>query len=237
MTLFHPFSRPFFRLVAATLGMACLPCGAQQGGKLALQFMTFPMTMKPLQVELLVGEGKTVKLDVPSNELGPIVRVPRMSSLVFGKTDVNEEGEPEFKIYGQGKPVAAPKQLVLLLRKGRDMAAGFEVRVISSDVKKFAGGKLLFVNAAKISIGGYAGGVQFAIKPGAHTIVKPKLEANGRLAHVKFFYNKKGKASPFFSSMWPIAKHNRGLVFFYHNPKNANKIQLHTFRHFLEVDD
>lgn len=230
-------SRLFLGLVTATLGMASLPCSAQQSEKLALQFMTFPITMKPLQVELLVGEGKTIKLDVPSNELGPIVRVPRMSSLVFGKTDVNEEGEPEFKIYGQGKPVAAPKQLVLLLRKGRDMASGFEVRVISSDIKKFAGGKLLFVNASKVYVGGFAGSVKFALKPGAHTIVKPKLEANGRLAHVEFFYNKKGKTTPFFSSMWPIAKHNRGLVFFYHNPKNANKIQLHTFRHFLEVGD
>jgi len=237
MLPFPTFFRRFFRLFAATLSMACLPCGAQQGGNLALQFMTFPMTMKPLDLELAVGKGKTVKLRVPSNELGPTVRVPRMSSLVFGKTTLNEKQEPVFKVYGKGKPVAAPKQLVLLLRKGRDMAAGFEVRVISSDINKFAGGKLLFVNAAKINIGGYAGGVKFALKPGAHTIVKPKLEANGRLAHVKFFYNKKGETSPFFSSMWPVAKHNRGLVFFYHNPKNANKIQLHTFRHFLEVDD
>lgn len=233
MTHFHPFFRPFFSLVAATLAMACLPCAAQQGGGLALQFMTFPMTMKPLKLELLVGEGKTVKLEIPSNELGPVVRVPRMSSLVFGETVLNDEEKPVFKIYGKGKPVAAPKQLVLILRKGSDMASGFEVRVISSDIKKFGGGKLLFVNAAKINVGGYAGGVKFALKPGGHTIVKPKLQPNGRLAHVEFFYNKKGKATPFFTSMWPAAKHYRGLVFFYHNPKNDNKIQLHTFRHYL----
>jgi hypothetical protein len=62
------------------------------------------------------------------------------------------------------------------------------------------------------------------------------MEANGRLAHVEFFYNKEGKAVPFFSSMWPVDKLTRGLVFFYHDPNNANKIQLHSFRDFLDAE-
>jgi hypothetical protein len=108
--------------------------------------------------------------------------------------------------------------------------------VISGETSSFSGGKLLFINAAKVSIGGTAGGVKFALKPGKHAVVKPKPGENGRLAHVQFLYNKKGKATPFFSSMWPVSKLYRGLVFFYHNPNNANKIQLHSFRHFLEDD-
>lgn len=227
-------SRAFLYLAMATLGMATLPCGAQQEETYALQFMTFPMTMEPLKVELLVGEERTVELEVPSNEMSPIVRVPRMPSLVFGETVLNEEQKPMFKIYGKGMPAAAPKQLVLLLRKGPDMAGGFEVRAIASDIKAFNGGKILFVNAARIDIAGHAGKEKFALKPGAHEILKPGLEPNGRLTHVEFFYNRDGKAVPFFSSMWPVAKQYRGLVFFYHDPKNANKIQLHSFRDFLE---
>jgi hypothetical protein len=215
---------------------AAPPSNAQQAG-VKMQFMTFPMTMEPLRVELLVGEGKTLELFVPSNELGPVVEVPPMASLVFGETVLNEEQKPEFKVYGRGKPVAAPKQLVLLLRRGPDMAGGFEVRAVSNDVQAFAGGKLLFVNAASIDIAGRIGGQNaFALKPGAQTILKPKLEANGRLAHVEFFYNQEGKPVPFFSSMWPVANEYRGLIFFYHDPKNANKIQFHSFRDFLDPE-
>lgn len=222
-----------------------MPCSAQRGDTMNLQFMTFPMSMKPLPVELLVGEGETIKLEVPSNEVGPVVNVPRMPSLVLGESVLDENdkpifderGKPLFKVYGQGVPLGAPKQLVLLLRKGRDMSAGFDVRVISSDVKKFGGGKILFLNAAMIDIGGNVGGVKFAIKPGQQTVIKPKLGDNGRLAFVEFFYERKGKAVPFFSSMWPVAEQYRGLVFFYHNPKNKNKITLHTYRDFLGAVD
>lgn len=228
-------SRSFLRMLAATIGLAALPCAAQQEETYALQFMTFPVPMEPLKVEMLVGEGKTIELQVPGNELGPTVRVPRMASFVFGETVLNAEQKPEFKVYGKGTPSTAPKQLVLLLRKGNDMASGFDVRAVASDIKAFDGGKILFVNAAKTDIGGKAGGnVKFSLKPGAHEILKPGLEANGRLAHVEFFYKKQGKAVPFFSTMWPVAKHFRSLVFFYQDPNNADKIQLHTYRHFLE---
>ena len=202
-----------------------------------LQFMTFPMVMEPLEVELLVGEGKTVILKIPSNEFSETVRVPRMASLVFGKTVFDEkEKKPSFKIYGQGKPDEASKQLVLLIRKGGTMVDGFEVRAISSDIKAFGGGKLLFVNATKVSIGGKTGDKPFALKTGAQAIIKPKLEANGRLTHVEFFYAREDKAVPFFSAMWPVADHYRGLVFFYHDPNNENKIRIHSFRDFLGAD-
>jgi hypothetical protein len=204
-----------------------------QEEQMSLQFITFPNTIEPLKVELLLSEGRTVELLVPSNELGPVVRVPRMATLVLGEKIINKEQEPEFKIYGQGKSTSAPKQLVLLLRKGKDMASGFDVRAISSDTSDFSGGKLLFVNAAKIDIAGDVGKNTFALKPGTHKIIKPKLEANGRLAEAKFWYNKDGEAVPFFNSMWPVSDQFRGLIFFYHDPNNNHKIQIHSFRDFI----
>lgn len=221
---------------AAFVAFSPLQSSAQET-QMSLQFITFPTTIEPLKVELLLSEGRTMELLVPSNELGPKVSVPRLGSLVLGENIINEEQKPEFKIYGQGKPTAAAKQLVLLIRKGNDMASGIEVRTISSDSGNFSGGKLLFVNAAKIDIAGIAGEKQFALKPGAQTIIKPNLEKNGRLAEVKFWFNNNGEAVPFFNSMWPVAEQFRGLVFFYHNPNNANKIQIHSFRDFLAEEE
>lgn len=219
-------------ITAAFVALSSLQSYAQEE-LMSLKFITFPMTMEPMKVELLLSEGRTMELLVPSNELGPTLRVPRMASLVFGESIINKEQKPEFKIYGQGKPSAGPKQLVLLIRKGKDMSSGLEIRAISSDINEFAGGKLLFVNATKIDIAGDVGKKPFTLKPGMHTIIKPKLEENGRLAEVKFWFNNKGEAVPFFNSMWPVADQYRGLIFFYHDPNNDNKIQIHSFRDFL----
>jgi hypothetical protein len=219
-------------ITAAFVALSSLQSYAQEE-LMSLKFITFPMTMEPMKVELLLSEGRTMELLVPSNELSPTIRVPRMASLVFGKTTINEEQKTEFKIYGQGKPTTGPNQLVLLIRKGKEMSSGFEVRAISSDINEFAGGKLLFVNATKVDIAGDVGKIPFTLKPAIHRIIKPKLEENGRLAEVKFWYNKDGEAVPFFNSMWPVSDEYRGLIFFYHDPNNDNKIQIHSFRDFL----
>lgn len=230
-------SKPFKTAVIAAIATLSSVTSHAQEQQMSLQFITFPMAIEPLKVEMLLSEGRTMELLVPSNELGPTVRAPRMASLVLGERIINEEQKPEFKIYGQGKPTAAPKQLILLIRKGNDMANGFEVRAISSDINEFAGGKLLFLNATKIDIAAEVGQKPFALKPGSHTILKPKLEKNGRLTEVKFWYNNDGKAVPFFNSMWPVSDQFRGLIFFYHDSDNDNKIHIHSFRDFMQEDE
>lgn len=219
--------------LAAAFALFPLPIQAQEQETMRLQFMTFPLTIEPLEVELVVGEGQTIKLKVPSNEFSETARVPRMASLVFGESVMDAENKPSFKVYGRGKAAAESKQLVLLLRRGKTMADGFEVRAIPSDIEHFGGGKLLFINASTTNIGGKAGHQPFALKPGGHTIIKPKLEANGRLAYVEFFYSRDGKPIPFFNSMWPVADNNRGIAFFYNDPNKQNKITLHSYREFL----
>jgi hypothetical protein len=235
--MIFPHSIICVALVAALSLSASPSAQAQTPETMSLQFMTFPLAVEPLEVEMLVGEGKTIKIKVPSNELSDAVRIPLMGSLVFGETVLDEKKKPTFKIYGEGKPAAAPKQLVLLLRKGKEMADGFEVRAIPCDIQAFGGGKIMFVNATKVEIGGQIGHKPFALKPNAHTIIKPSLEANGRLTYVELSYNQNGKAVPFFNTLWPVADNYRGLVFFYHDPNNENKIQLHSFRDFLGVNE
>lgn len=188
--------------------------------------------MEFLPVELLVGEGETIKLEVPSNELSGSVRVPRMTSWVFGEKFTNAEGKPSFKIFGETKSIPSSNQLILLIRKGKNMADGVEVRTIANDLSEFGGGKFLFMNAAKVDIAGDAGGEKFALRPDAHTIVKPKPDPGGGLFQATFAFRRDDKPQPFFSSRWPVSDKTRGFIFFYHDP-NTQQLRMHSIRDFL----
>ncbi len=80
-----------------------LMTGASAQEKISLQFLAFPKKLQPLPVELLVGEGKTIEVDTPGNELSTTYKVPPLESIVVGKTTVNEEGESVFQVYGKAK--------------------------------------------------------------------------------------------------------------------------------------
>jgi hypothetical protein len=222
-------------LLVAGLALSLLPCGAQEGGEVTLQFLSFPKSLDPQPVELLVGEGKTLEVKIPTNELSKPYKVTRLASWAVGESTVGEDGKPVFKVFGQAPALASPKQLILLVRKGADNADGMEVIPIDSRVANFGGGKFLFMNAAKIDIAGEIGGEKFAVRPGKHVVVRPvtgKTENGRKLVHTSLFFRKDDEAKPFFSSVWPLSDKARSLVFFYHDPQ-TNNLRLHTIRDFL----
>ena len=205
-----------------------------QQPQVELKFITFPSTLEPMEMEMIVGEGEVRKLEIPSNELSEPYRVQRLNQMVFGKMGQDTEGNPKFDTWGKGNFSSGAKQIVLILRKGKTLEEGFEVRAISSDPNAFGGGKMLFLNASGLDIAGTAGTKPFSLKPARHAIVEPKAERNGRLAFVEFFYrNKEGKAEGFFNSWWPVDKFSRGLIFFYQDPARDNRITFHSYREFL----
>jgi hypothetical protein len=224
----------FARLVlGASLGLALLPCTAQDGVEVTLQFLSFPKTIDPKPVELLIGDGKTIEVQIPTNEMSAPYKVRQQGTWAVGKSVTGEDGKPAFKAYGSSKALASPKQLILLLRKGPENADGMDVIPIDNQVKSFGGGKFLFMNAAKIDIAGVVGEEKFAIKPGQHVIIKPKAELEERdHCQSSFYFRKEDEAKPFFSSTWPLNEKARGLVFFYHDP-NTQRLRLHTIRTFL----
>lgn len=225
---------PILRLI--TIFSLCLWAGfaSAQQPPLELKFITFPSCQEPLEVEMIVGKDQVTKLAIPSNELSATYRIPRLNQMVLGKMGQDPEGNPKFDIWGKGNLAAGQKQIVMILRKGKALEDGFEVRAISSDPDAFGGGKLLFLNAASVPIAGVAGKQQFSLKPARHAIVQPKAERNGRLAYVEFFYqDENGKAVPFFTSWWPVHELTRGLVFFYQDPSRENRITFHSYREFL----
>jgi hypothetical protein len=189
--------------------------------------------VSPEPIELSIGKGKTIEVEIPSNALSKVYNVKRPENWIFGESTTNEKDEPIFNAFGQVKALSSPEQLILLIREGKKNSDGFEVIALDNQVSKFGGGKFLFMNMAKVDIAGIIGKQKFAIKPNKFTIVKPEPEkANARVCHVRLFYTKKNKAKPFFSSKWPISIGSRGFIFFYHDPK-TKQLRYHSIRDFL----
>ena len=222
-------------VIVTAVILASLPCFAQEGGEITLQFLSFPKSVAPEPVELLVGEGKTIEVEIPTNALSAEYRVKRPERWVFGKSSVDEEGKESFDIYGQAAVPSSQKQIILLVRQGKGNADGMEIIPIENNADNFGGGIFLFMNATKVDIAGTIGDKKFALAPGKIANVKPQAKAADRnegTVHTKLFFRTETEAKPFFSSTWPLNDKARNFVFFYHDPY-SKRLRLHTIRDFL----
>ena len=213
-------------------GISVLPCLAQEGESVTLQFLSFPRAINPEPVELVVGEGKTIKVETPTNELSAPYKVKLQSIWQVGETVVGKDDKPAFKVFGQATALASSQQLILLVHKGKTNSDGFDVIPIDYRPTEFGGGKFLFMNAAKIDIAGVVGSEKFVVKPGQHSIIKPKADRDTKgLFNILIYFRKDAQAKPFFSSTWPLSDVARSLIFFYHDP-DTKHLRLHTIRDF-----
>lgn len=220
------------RAIAAVFILCVSPCLAQEAAKISLRFLSFPKAIDPVKLELQVSEGKTIKIAAPSNEFSPPADVVSTGVWSVGETVEGPDGKPVFKEYGRTKAVDSPQQMLLLVRKGKADADGFELLALDGRVDGFGGGKFLFINAAKVDIAGVVGSEKFVVKPGKHSIIKPKGEAvNNKLVHTTLYYRKDDQPKPFFSSNWPLSDAARSLIFIYHDP-DTRRLRLHSIRDF-----
>ena len=208
-----------------------LVLSAQEGAKVKIKIVSFPKSLDPEPVELLVGEGKTLEVETPSNEISRSYTVPAQASWRVGRTVTGEDGKETFEILGEARALPSSSQLLLLVRKGPDKADGFKVIPIDYRPSGFGKGKMLFVNAAAVSVAGDVGSRKFAIKPGQLEIISPKPDETGRLCQAILYYEKEGKPQPFFSSRWPVNDRSKALVFIYHGDGDR-KLRLHAIRDF-----
>lgn len=216
----------------STCFLSPLPGMAQAETSVTLKFLSFPSIESPTPVELVVGEGKTIKVEIPTNELSAPYKIKSQSTWVIGETVKAKDDKPAFTVFGQAPAPAASDQLILLIRKGKSNADGFDVIPINSLKTEFSGGKFLFVNAAAVDIAGVVGTEKFVIKPGTHAIIQPKGDAKDKtLCQTEIYFNKDNQAKPFFSSTWPLSDDARALIFFYHDPE-TKRLRLHTIRDF-----
>ena len=218
--------------VIASFGISFIDCAAKEGGNIILQFLSFPKAVDPKPVELVVGEGKTIKVEIPTNTLSKSYTVKRQDVWAIGATGVDEKEKPVFNVFGKAESLASSKQLILLVRKGENNADGMDVIPIDNDTANFGGGKFLFMNATKVDIAGEAGGLKFAIKPGESTIIKPQAVNNDQASEEMFSFHKDNETKPFFSSKWPISDKSRSLIFFYNDP-TSQRLRMHSIRDFI----
>ena len=218
-------------LIAALV--ACTPpCLAQAAAEVRLSFVSFPKSNEPVKAKLWLGEGRTIDIEAPSNWLSEPVKVAPMGAWAVGDMVTAADGRQVFKELGRTNAPAAAEQIVLLIRKGADNAAGFELVALDAGANGFGAGKYLFLNAAKVDVAGIVGGQKFVTAPGKHMIVKPKPADDGPTFHAALYFRQGEEARPFFSSEWRINENARNLVFFYHDPKTRH-IRLHAIKDHL----
>ena len=205
-------------------------------GEIELQFVSFPKSLDSKPVELLIGEEKTMLVEMPTNSISPVYKVKPLSKWMIGKTTVDDEGKPSFDVYGQAPAISSTKQLILVIRKGKDDADGLKLIPMDYSQAGFGGGKYLLLNAANIDIAGAIGTAKFALKPGKYTLLAPKptkVKGERKYCFAKFFYRKGKNTQPFFSSTLRFNKGARSMVFFYIDPKTKH-LKLHTIRKYVK---
>jgi hypothetical protein len=222
------------RLIFLTAWLIPLMCMGQEK-QVSLQFVCFPISSDPQPVSLLVGEGKVISVELPSNILSPVYKVPALGSWVLGKAAEDAEGEFVFDSYGQTPSTGSDTQMILVIRKGKEDKDGFEMVSFDSGTKGFGGGKYIFLNGARVDIAGDAGGTQFALKPQKHMLIAPtpsETKGDRKYLYITLYFRKGEEATPFYESTWRLSDKARTLVFFHHDP-NTGQLRTHTIRDYL----
>ena len=106
MTLLRPL-----RLAFLTFSFVCqLSANAQEEKNVTLKFLSFPGISNPTPVELVVGEGRTLKVEIPSNELSAPYKVRIQTNWVVGETGIDKDNKPTFTVFGQTPALASNDQ-------------------------------------------------------------------------------------------------------------------------------
>lgn len=194
-----------------------------QGEKqVSLQFLAFPHQNPPEPIELLTGEGTTIPIDIPGNELSPAYRVKGLSSIVVGVTKEGAEKKPVFETLAKAPALASTKQIILLLRKGDHNSDGFLMVPVDGDLAKFAGGNYFFINASNLAVAGKIGDKTFALKPGQRSLVQPNPNHPNGGCQVTLSFQKEEKWKAFYDTRWTVNKRFRSLIFFYQDPETGS---------------
>jgi len=210
------------------LGLSAAALG--QGGAVTVKLLSFPRIAEPEKVELIIGEKKTIEVEIPSNRFSDPYKVPKCASWTLGKTD--PAAENGFKVYGTGRSLGAPHQLLLLLRKGPNNEDGFRVIPFNTTKAGFGGRQFLIINMARQDVAGQVGKQRFIIKPGKHTVISPKADQGKDLCHAMLMIPKEEEWKTFFSSNWPLRDDARGFIMIYNIP-GSTRVKLHSIRDFL----
>lgn len=218
------------------IGTAMTPMLRAQQPEVTIRFVSFPMNNGEEAIELITGEGKTIKVELPTNRLSAEYKVPRIQKWVLGQTvEGAKEGEKTFDVFGEVSSLGFGKQLVLVIRGGPDKPNAFTLTAFDAGQAGFTGGSYLFFNASKVDIAATLGESHLALKPQTHKLMTPtltKLEKDGNQVHTRIYFRRGEEAVPFYTSAWRFNGKARSMVFFHHDP-HTGQLRTHTIRDYL----
>ena len=206
-----------------------------QDKEVSVQFVSFPISNDPEPIELLVGEGKSLSVELPTTNLSPVYKVPAMNQWVLGKMAIGQKEQKTFKAYGKAESAGTGTQLVLVIKEGKTFADGLKLIPMKYDPEYFAGGRFFMMNTTKVDIGIEMGTTRVGLKPDTFKLIDPEAskEVNGnKQLFIKVYFRNEDKMKPFYSSTWRLNDKARSLVFFYHDP-DCLRIRTHTIRNYL----
>ncbi|MFT5905601.1 MAG: hypothetical protein ACI9E1_001199 [Cryomorphaceae bacterium] len=227
------YHRPNFLQLLCSLAM-CLGAHAQES-MVNLHFISFPKEVNLEPLELLIGEGKVIKIETSSNSVSKSYQVPALSSWVLGRSLI-EKGKFKFETSGQVKSIAAKTQLILIIRKDKDGDGGLELIPVEFSSAGFGGGKYFVLNITDTEISGTIGTGEFSLKPQEHILLAPepsKIKDNRKYCFTKFSYNKDKTPRPFFNSTWRFNTAARSILIFHRDPKTEH-LKFHTIRSYIK---
>lgn len=219
---------------AAALILTTIILSAQDK-EVSVRFVSFPISNDSEPIELLVGEGKSIPVELPTTNLSPVYKVPAMNQWVLGKITIGEKEQRTFKTYGKAESAGSLIQLVLVIREGATFADGLKLIPMKYDPENFEGGQFFMMNTTKVDIGIELGSTRVGLKPNTFKLISPEVskEVNGnKQLFIKVFFRNEEKMKPFYSSTWRLNDKARSLVFFYHDP-DSQRIRTHTIRNYL----
>ncbi len=227
-----PF-RHQFQILVCTL-CTCFTVQAQNE-TIDLHFISFPKSAEPEPLQLLIGKGETIEVELPTNHVSKAYQVPVLSKWTLGKTTTTEEGKLSFQNFGSTASIKSKSQLVLVLRPDKDKPEDLNLVALDFSEGGFGGGDYLFLNATKVDIAGVVGETKFSVKPSKSKLMAPKAtnKKGGRsYTYARFFFRNKETAKGFFSATWRLNEKARSIVIFYHDP-GTRQIRLHIIRSFV----
>jgi hypothetical protein len=224
----------FLRLLLCVIA-SCVSAHAQTP-TVNVRFVSFPKVASPEPIELLIGEEKTMEVEIPTNSISKTYQVPVLSTWALGKSSNDENGKFIFQAYGKGQSLGTEDQIILVIRKGQNDIDGLEITAIKSNDKGLSGGKYFMFNASKVDIAGTVGTGKFSLKPNKYELIAPEPTTTNegrKYCFTKAYFRMGEEVQPFFSSTWRFNEAARTMVFFYHDP-DSTQLRIHTIRNYVE---
>lgn len=226
-------SLPLRLLAASALLAGAAPLLPAQG-EITVEFVSFPKKAEIPKLEVLVDREKTLQVELPAHTLSQPVKLPRLSSWQLGVSGQDAEGNFQFTPYGAVKPLAARKQVLVCLWKGKEPKDGISIVALDGSDQGFGEKKFMLMNLAAKEVVGELGDRKFRLPPAKHLIIQPKENKGPGLCFAELFAERKGKWRSFFSTNWPVLEESRAFVFIYQHPRNGT-MTLHTIVDSLKV--